>query len=62
MECEKGILASTDQKPEDQGKDRPIDPMSGKKTARKRARSGVELGKRTGASPSYREYLTTPVF
>jgi hypothetical protein len=45
-------------------KDRPIDPMSGKKFARKRARSGVEpLDKRTGASPSLpKECLTTPVF
>ena len=35
------------------GKDRPIDPMSGKKFARKRARTGFEpLDKRTGASPS----------
>jgi hypothetical protein len=45
-------------------KDRPIDPMSGKKFARlETARTGFEpMDKRTGASPSCREYLTIPAF
>jgi hypothetical protein len=42
-----------DMSPRTEEKDRPIDPMSGKKFARKRARTGFEpLDKRTGASPS----------
>jgi hypothetical protein len=44
-------------------KDRPIDPTSGKKFARKRARSGVEPRQADGRQPFMpQEYLTTPVF
>jgi hypothetical protein len=42
-------------------KDRPIDPMSGKKFARKRPEPvSSPMNKRTGASPSCRECLTNP--
>jgi hypothetical protein len=44
-------------------KDRPIDPTSGKKFARKRARSGFEPWQADGRQPFVPEdYLTTPAF
>ena len=43
-------------------KDRAIDPMSGKNSPAREPEPVSSLGKRTGASPSCREYLTTPAF